>query len=718
MITYIINTSQNKTFDCDQLFKLAGYNKTVWINCTLDKIKDCVDFIKNKQGTIVFEKFRLAIIVDFFEYNKIRAPYGTLSYAKEEGVDFSVYLPYIEAYLNDKLLFELEKQEYHPADCDVYYIKSGNYDYVERISNLESQVVQILSPVESSFVDKKFVSFNAVIDVYTDFEGNEITKEKYLKTKADLHELNEDLYNTTDKEGKAEILNKIQKKTDFLNSYQQKKQLVRKNEEESFYTSFSLYCTENLSLIFNVGDFPYNIDNEDCEGASLRLFFRAFNDRIGKTRKIRRHFYQTDAGNSVAKAAFDNFSLSLYLIRIYERETFVADEGDLDIDGLDTNLLKNLLLNAWNKIIVARNLSKENQSLYYSLKSLSNNKIEDKVKVEIPYEEEITRVKAGIIIKDAKIKSSIEEQYNQIKSFGDDNDVFVDEDKEEFNKILITYLVNRDKTKEKDIDYKFDKMVATGSLETTNMCPSKQEFQAVIDEKHDEISTYLGESLKDECLVVSFEDERNNADKYYKEYTLNKHVLSKNFALDIVFLILTVAIMVVPFILMKVYSSYNFATVMTFIYCALVFSGVYIISAMLVRLPSIIRLNKAKHAMLDCYRRCLAKKKVAINKLKKRYDVDLIRVEEFRHDIRLITLIYNDNIKKEKNINNHRVVLESVENCLSGILNNLGLYPAVDNSVSVEGEFNVMMPISSSENSIYKIFSLEAIEDLLIKKSK
>jgi len=33
MITYVINTSENKTFDSEKLFDLAGYNKIRWIQC-------------------------------------------------------------------------------------------------------------------------------------------------------------------------------------------------------------------------------------------------------------------------------------------------------------------------------------------------------------------------------------------------------------------------------------------------------------------------------------------------------------------------------------------------------------------------------------------------------------------------------------------------------------------------------------------------------------
>ncbi len=176
--------------------------------------------------------------------------------------------------------------------------------------------------------------------------------------------------------------------------------------------------------------------------------------------------------------------------------------------------------------------------------------------------------------------------------------------------------------------------------------------------------------------------------------------------------------MIVPFILIKVYSHFNVATVMSFINCSVIFAGIFILSMLIMLLPIISKLKKAKSGMFDCYRTCLAKKKVYITKLKKRYDTDLVRIEEFRHEIKLITLLHNANLQKEKNINNHRIVLESLENCLSGILNNLGIYPAIDESMNVEGEFDISLPISSHSNTIYKILSLEAIEDLLINKSK
>ena len=362
MVTYVINTSENKTFDSDQLFRLVGYNKIQWLNCSLDRVEDCVDFIKNKQGAIEAEEFRLAVLIDFYGFNRIRAPYGRHGYGKDEGVECSLYLPYIEAYLKDNLLYVLEKQEYYAAECDVFYIKSGDFEVIDNIDNLESQVNQIVSPIESSFVGKKKNYVSEEVDVYIDSDGKVYAEEVYLKAKKEIEELNDLLAETETKKGKAELVEKIQDKMDFVDNVRPSKKTVRKMVEEDAYTAFSLYCTKQLSLEYKVKDFPYGVEENEGEGASQSTFFRAFCERAGKTRKIRRHFYHTSVGGSVARAAFDNLALSLHLIRLYEREDRVVEEGDIEISGVDPEQLKNLLITAWNKIVCARTLAKENKS--------------------------------------------------------------------------------------------------------------------------------------------------------------------------------------------------------------------------------------------------------------------------------------------------------------------------------------------------------------------
>ena len=76
MITYVINTSENKTFDSGMLFDLAGYSKIRWLYSPLNEIEKCAEKIYEKQNVLGAERFRIAVIVDFFGFDRIRIPYG------------------------------------------------------------------------------------------------------------------------------------------------------------------------------------------------------------------------------------------------------------------------------------------------------------------------------------------------------------------------------------------------------------------------------------------------------------------------------------------------------------------------------------------------------------------------------------------------------------------------------------------------------------------
>ena len=269
---------------------------------------------------------------------------------------------------------------------------------------------------------------------------------------------------------------------------------------------------------------------------------------------------------------------------------------------------------------------------------------------------------------------------------------------------------------EKDVDRRFRDLMRSGSLEMTDQCPSKQEYEFLIGEKYDEISKLMGNTLEAEYSTQTFDEQHKNAKKHYEDYLAAKKVLTRNVIGDIIFLLLTVAVMIVPFIVLKFLIRWIVSTVMWLLIFTGVFAGLFLISFFMTLLPWMQRMKRVKRKMLECYKDCLAKRKVALKQLKRRYEVELINIEEFRYEIRQLTLLYEANLQKDKNVNKHREVLEEVENCLSGILNNLGIRPTVDETETVEGEFNLLKPIRASENKVYKIFSLDAIESVLVRK--
>ncbi len=717
MVTYVINTSENKTFDSDQLFRLVGYNKIQWLDCSLDKVEECVNFIMNKQGAIEAEEFRLAVLVDFFGFDLIRPPYGRKGYGNDEGVECSIYLPYIETYLKDRLLYVLEKQEYYAAECDVFYIKRGDFEVIENIDNLEEQVKKIVSPVKDTFCKdiKKYVLEDQT--VYVNDSGKEYSEEDYLKLKKKIQDYDDALVEKISKKEREEIVEKQQKEIDILNNLTPMVKTVRTVKIEPTYSRFSLYCTKNLSLEFRIEDFPYGID-EDAEAISEREFFNAFYDRVGKGKAMRRHFYRTSLGGSTARAAFDNLSLSLHLIRLFEREDEIIEEGEMEVSGVDPEGLKQLLITAWNKIVCAQKISKENKSLYYALKTINEKTLTKSSTVKAETPEEAYKIERDkIVVKDSAIRKSVDLQYQEIMNMGKTNDGgYVDDDKKEFNRIISEYLVKRDEMSEMDVDIKFRELMRSDALEMTDQCPSKQDFDYVVGEKQDEISKLMGYTLQAEYTSTTFDKEKKDAEEHYQEYLAAKKVLTKNIGGDIIFLLLTVAVMIIPFIALKSIVGFTVGTVIGYVVSASVFAGLFILSLFLTIIPWIQKMKEIKAKMLECYKDCLAKRKVSLRQLKKRYQVELIDIEEFRYEIRQLTLLYEANLQKDKNVNKHRVVLEEVENCLSGILNNLGIRPTVDETETVEGEFDLMKPIRSSENKVYKIFSLEAIESLLLRK--
>lgn len=719
MVTYVINTSENKTFDSDQLFRLAGYKKIHWLNIGLNKIEKCIDYIKNKQGAIESEEFRISVLVDFFGFDKIRKPFGKENYAEDNGVECGLYLPYIEGYLKDKLFYALEKQDLYSSDYEVFYIKNDKIELIDNVDNLKEQTDQIIKPVESTFRERRKNYVKDMEKVYVSSSGDVYTEEEYNKIKSEIEELNKRLYEKLTKKEREETLDKIQDLSDEIDDLKAKTIEVKKVIEEDAYTAFKLYCTEDMSLEFDINEFPYVVNVSKKDGISKRQFFEAFNDRTRKGKKIRRHFYSTSPGGSPAKAAFENLALSLNLVRLYEREDVIKEEGEIEVSAVNAKELKDLLLLAWNKIIQAKKVARENNSLYFALKNIFKDESANQEVKKVSFAENFASVRSKIYIPYNSENDSIEKQYSIIMNMGKKGEkVFLDEDKEEFDAILTEYLKKRNDITEREVEDEFQDRIKTDRLDRTNQCPPKQECDYLVGLKQDEISKLMGNVLEAEYSVQKFEQEQKSAKKYYKKYLEAKKILQRGTVGDIIFLVLTLLTVILPYVISKAIVGFKFNNAIIIVLCSLAFFALFLLSFFISVLPSIKKMNKMKKMMRECYKDCLAKKKIALQELRHRYEVDLIAIEELRYEIRQIVYLYQLNVKKDRNVNVHRNVLDSVEDCLSTILNNLGIHPVIDSNIGVDGEFNIHKPILSYENKVYRVFSLDAIETLLAKNNK
>lgn len=676
MLTYVINTSENKTFDSDLLFELAGYNKIRWMHCSLSEVEECAKEIYSKQNTLDAEAFRIAVLVDFYCFDRVRKPYGGHGYHADPGVDLCIYYPFLEAYLSDHLFDYLERLDLHPFTCEVYYMQNEKGDRYEHLANRDEQVKKILSPAGTAVLRPVL----RTAENGETAEAEEVEKER---------------------KGKSRKAPEAPEKTE---------KPVEPEMEEA-YATFRLYCTPTVSLSFAVSDYPY----QDGAEMSFDAFCRAFFLRSSDKNRIISHTYVAAYGGGSALAAFDTLALSLYLIRMYEREEDRESEGDFEIDHLDPVALKDALVRAWNKIRAAQDLAKESNCEYYSLDFGTENKKKTGMDEGKSEEELLREYRARV--KPEELNLSADELYRRISAYathtsGDYNE----QDRKEFDAIMLEYLEQRDTTREEGVKNEFDNLRVGGVFTMVKQCPSKLQYETAVKQRQDEISELFHSTLRAEYIKTDYSDAYDRAHKLYAEYQNLRARMSRNIIFDTVALILTLVAMILPYHFLQGTRMAAFFSLIQYGIAAAIFFGIFIFSFVLVVLPVSVRMKNTRAAMQECLRECLAKHQLAFSAIKRRYSDDLFRIEQIRYEIRQIGRLQGANIAKNNNVNQHRDTLESVENRLSAILNNLGVEPTPDPYESVDHEFDIQRPIRAAENRVYKVFSIEAIESMFPRK--
>lgn len=665
MLTYVINTSENKTFDSDRLFDLAGYSKIRWMNCRLSDIGQCASEIFERQNTLGADSFRIAVLVDFFGFDRIRVPYGRNGYGAETGVDLSLYMPYIELFISDNLIAYLEKRELFASDFEVYYVQSGKYERYEFLDNEKEQLMRVLHGDESraETVKKK------VIDRITETVNGEVI--------------------VSEEEREIEV---------------------------EAYSEYLLYCTKDVSLRIRISDYPYGVSDEKLDFDS---FYYAMGRRIALRSQIRRHYYLTSYGGGPARAAFDTLSLSLYLIRMYEREESIGAEGDLEIDHLDAEVLKDVLVTSWIKVNMARGIAVGNRNTYYKIRQASIETPEMIKGRKGSPEALIKKERVNLSPKEKKTPNSADSLYKDIMRFSDNmSGEPMGKEREEFDAMLAAYLRKRDETRENSVEDEFEQLREMGALEMTDQCPSLDEYNFALSEKQKEISALFEDALAAEYISVGFEKEKEKAEAAYKEYNTARSCMNKNIIGDIIFMLLTVLVMFVPYQLLQLSDfamlSINATTLRNM--SLIIFSGLFIAAFFIQMLPMMSRMKKAKRRLKEYYLDCVAKRKYSFSALRRRYESDLIRIEEARYEMRQYKHVYEINMMMDANVKKHRDMLEEVQERLSSMLNNLDVVPVYNPYESVLGEFDITKSFRARENKVYRIFSVETIERMFPKK--
>ena len=178
--------------------------------------------------------------------------------------------------------------------------------------------------------------------------------------------------------------------------------------------------------------------------------------------------------------------------------------------------------------------------------------------------------------------------------------------------------------------------------------------------------------------------------------------------------------MLVPYALLqrKVEGIFNIPSIIFYLIHLGFFGGILFFSFAIQSLYVRIRLARIRRKMKNCVHECRKKHEHSMQLFKKRYEEELDEIEEARYVIRLVKKFRDYNDQKEMHVKMHRNELESLENHLSSILNNLGIEAEVNRNINIDSEFNIDEPIKSSQNKVYKIFDIETIEDLFAKSNK
>ena len=679
MLTYVINTSENRTLDSDRLFDLAGYNKIRWMNCALNDMEQCARHIFEKQNILGADDFRIAVIIDFYSFDRITLPYRRHGFQPETGVDISLYLPFLEAYLIDHLISFLENRELFATDFEVYYVQNIKLEQYDFIDNAKDQLRQILfgTEIPNDFIPPAPSKPEEIVPMPPE--------KRKRRPKSDVICEEEE----NDPQAMVEAEPPIPP------------------EDLVYYSAFSLYCSPSVSLTFSLSEYPYGY-----EAMTFPQFIKVFRSRMSTETGIRRHYYVSNYGGGQARAAFDTLTLSLHLIRMYEREEAANNEQEIEIKRIDAEMLKDVLVAAWNKVCLARDQAKANSTNYFSLKDNVHIDLEALLPKEHAGMEVLTQLSEQDIT-----NMSAETLYRKISYYYDRTpEQLATDNRTEFDRLMNDYLRRRDETTELNVEAELTRRIQDGSLVLTPQFPSKEEYLFLVEEKQKEISTCFDRVLSAAYREVDYTEEKKVADAAFEDYSKVKACLHRNIIGDLIFMLLALLVTVGPYAVLQLsgFQISKAAAILLASQTTGLFSVLFLVAILLQIGILTAKMIRAKRQLREAYHDCYQKECDSLVQIRLRYEEDLIFIERTRYEIRQLKYLYEANLTKDANVKRHRVLLEELEDRLGSMLNHLDVEPLLDPTDSVTGEFDLTKPIRARENKVYRVFSLETIEKLFM----
>ncbi len=658
MLTYVINTSENKVFDSNLLFELVGYSQIRWKHCSLDKIDLCATEIcaEEKSKILSTGEYRVVVLVDFFGF-----PHTDPAKEETAGEYVELYKGFLEYYLMENLFGTLKQNNIPAKACEIYYIQYVAYEPLAVNRMAAEQTARLFGLAEEEKLLKK--------------QRHQKGEDGIVYPRAAESSKKHEMFLLPCSEG-VELQIDFCKKKGQEEDYDEEDEPLTEGKGMSFYEFFTYFCNHR--------------DDARKFGITVHKPYVTFGD--------------------ASRAAYDALSLSLYLVHLYERRDDVAP--DTEIRRPDDRVFVDVLRTSLRKVHSARVAALKNDCRYYPL-NVQHKKKDPEKAVK-------SNKKAAKAKKPPRLTE--EAQYLQIcRLAGEKGLIETQELQKERDALMKQYLEQRDfaRSKEKEeqdadfveIEEDLDIMV--------EQCPSALEYKNAVDDKKKEIATLLEESLSEDDTMQSFEEEKEEATEIYTAYKKAKACQTRNIIGDTVMLILMLIAMIVPYGLLT-FSGKPFTgiTVTMYVIAIAMFGGLYVFLFLghLIRSVGEIRRQRVKLELL--YQKCMEKRNKSLDNLRKRYSYDLIEIEELRKDIWEIAARDRKNAEKNHHVELHRAMLERVENQLSGMLNNFGEKPDITLIEDVRDEFKIEKPIAAAENKIYKIFSMDAIDAMFKQKGE
>ena len=669
MLTYVINTSENKALKSDLLFELVGYNKISWMRSGLSAVEDCANEIIKRQQPMTAGEYRVVVLVDFLAFEKTLFP-------EENPVSeyIAIYKTLIEIYLHTHLYTPLRRAQLGFNGVEVFYIQYAEKNTIRENAAEKEQVALLLGLSD---------------------EHDRIVAEKRARADAARMPIE-----TSEEEGEG---------TDKKSSRKKEK----KSEESATptltrYESFRMEY-RNGALEFSATDF---CKDPDCDGkVSYDQFYTALAEKSTTAyrafgSKSRTYVASAASARTESRAAFDNLNLSLALIRAYEQEVKFADTSGrddvLDVPKMNKEIFFDTLRHAFGKVQSALELVRHtgNANGFYRLEtreSISGDICRD----------EMSEEERRAVLAEAK-KPSFEDKYKKIKELAS---APPGKKGEEEKRELAAYMREYKKTRD---DVRTDsseghKRELLHDTPKQDRYPSGLELENAVEKKRDNMRRILSAAISADYVGMDYGKEYTSASEAFDRHAIAQAALKKNVRTSVVCFFLTLLIMIVPYAVFQMSGK-----AFSFVYyglAILVFGGIFVLSALLHLIPLWRDIKKAKWQMAEAYESCLLKRRMSMLRLERRYRVYLPSVEKIRGEIHDLYTLHEANREINRHMEEHREMLERVRDVLLGMLNSMQVPHKADGEAALdEDEFRIGE--SFRVNKVYKIFTIEVIEEI------